>query len=94
MVIISTSATDVSIQAVSPEFGVHLSSTLASQVGGAVSTAAVAAGVAGACANAVLVMREPVKPSTSNTASSITSRLRGNHLAVMGFPLLIAESHA
>ena len=34
MVIIRTSATEVSIQAVSPEFGVHFSSVLASQAGG------------------------------------------------------------
>src|SRR5215211_5576906 len=34
MVIIKTSATEVSIQAVSPEFGVHFSCVLASQAGG------------------------------------------------------------
>ena len=42
MVIISTMAIEVSIQAVSPEFGVHFSRVLASQAGG------VGAGVAAA----------------------------------------------
>ena len=46
MVIISTSATEVSIQAVSPELGVHFSSVLASQAGGGASAGA-AAGAAG-----------------------------------------------
>src|ERR1700730_565543 len=57
MVIIRTSATEVSIQAVSPEFGVHFSSTaslgsaLDAQAGGAASGAAAgAAAGAGACA--------------------------------------------
>ena len=62
MVIISTSATEVSIQAVSPEFGVHFVSTalaasaLAAQAGGgcasagAASAGAAAGAVAGACA--------------------------------------------
>ncbi len=40
MVIISTSATEASIQAVSPELGVHVSSVLASQAGGAGAGAA------------------------------------------------------
>src|SRR5215831_4817581 len=39
MVIINTSATDVSIQAVSPELGVHFSSTLPPHAGGAASCA-------------------------------------------------------
>src|SRR5262245_3427547 len=51
MVIIRTSATEVSIQAVSPEFGVHFSSVLASQAGG-VSAAGAAAAAAGASAGA------------------------------------------
>ena len=51
MVIIRTSATEVSIQAVSPEFGVHFSSVLASQAGGAASAAGAAA-AAGASAGA------------------------------------------
>jgi hypothetical protein len=56
MVIISTSATEVSIQAVSPEFGVHDCCTLLSQAGGvsaagaAVAGAVAAGAVAGACA--------------------------------------------
>jgi hypothetical protein len=54
MVIISTMAIEVSIQAVSPEFGVHFSSTVALQAGGeAAAGAAVSAGAAlGACAKA------------------------------------------
>src|SRR3974390_3356285 len=39
MVIINTSATDVSIQAVSPEFGVHFSRILPPQAGGPASSA-------------------------------------------------------
>ena len=59
MVIISTMAIEVSIQAVSPEFGVHFSSTVALQAGGdgaaagaagAVASAAAAGAAAGACA--------------------------------------------
>ena len=59
MVIISTSATEVSIQAVSPEFGVHFSSTaffgsgsLAHAGGGAAGAARCGRGRrgAGACA--------------------------------------------
>src|SRR6185295_9750472 len=70
MVIISTSATEVSIQAVSPELGVHFSSTaslgseFAAQAGGAgsgagagVAAGAAGAGVAGACAEATLTAR-------------------------------------
>ena len=55
MVIISTSATEVSIQAVSPEFGVHFSSTaffgsvsLAQAGGGAAAAGGAAAGGAAA----------------------------------------------
>ena len=51
MVIISTMAIEVSIQAVSPEFGVHFSSVLASQAGGA-GGAGVAAGAASGAAGA------------------------------------------
>ena len=57
MVIISTSAMEVSIQAVSPELGVQFSSTanfgsaLPAQAGGAAaSAAAAAAGAAASCA--------------------------------------------
>src|SRR5690242_10481398 len=55
MVIISTMAMEVSIQAVSPEFGVHFSSILASHAGGAASAAAGAA-AAGAAAAGVSVV--------------------------------------
>src|SRR5712691_9082879 len=62
MVIISTSAIEVSIQAVSPEFGVQSLSTaffgsaLAAQAGGPASAAgAAAAGAAGAAASAYAV---------------------------------------
>ena len=54
MVIISTSATEVSIQAVSPEFGVHFSSTAffgsasAAQAGAGVAASAAGAAAAGA----------------------------------------------
>ncbi len=51
MVIISTMAIEVSIQAVSPEFGVHFSSTVALQAGGAAAAAA-SAGALAACAKA------------------------------------------
>ena len=50
MVIISTSATEVSIQAVSPELGVQFSSVLASQAGGACAGPAVIGVAGGACA--------------------------------------------
>src|SRR5262252_6992041 len=60
MVIMRTSATEVSIQAVSPEFGVQFSSTaffgsgLAAQAGAAAGAAGAAGAVAGAgCAYAV-----------------------------------------
>jgi len=48
MVIINTSATDVSIHAVSPELGEHLTSVLASQAGAAGAAAAGSAAAAGA----------------------------------------------
>ena len=51
MVIISTMAIEVIIQAVSPELGVHFSSVLASQAGGGGGAGAAAAG-AGAAAGA------------------------------------------
>jgi hypothetical protein len=49
MVIINTMAIEVSIQAVSPEFGEHFSIVLASQAGGVAASAATGAAV-GACA--------------------------------------------
>src|SRR2546423_13936960 len=61
MVIISTSATEVSIQAVSPEFGVHFSSTAflgsgsaAQAGGGAAASAAGAAAAAPAAGGAAI----------------------------------------
>src|SRR5258708_30391023 len=79
MVIIRTSATEVSIQAVSPEFGVHFSSTaslgsaLAAQAGGAGSGAAAgaAAGAAGAGACAISANEVP-------TGATLTKRPRSN----------------
>ena len=50
MVIISTSAIEVSIQAVSPEFGVQAVSVLASHAGGAGAAGAAAVAVAAAAA--------------------------------------------
>jgi hypothetical protein len=54
MVIISTMAIEVSIQAVSPELGVHFSRTVALQAGGAAAAASAgaAAGAAGAALGA------------------------------------------
>src|SRR5262249_19601532 len=59
MVIMRTSATEVSIQAVSPEFGVQFSSTaffgsgLAAQAGGLAASPGAAAGAAAGAAGAV-----------------------------------------
>jgi hypothetical protein len=50
MVIIRTSATEVSIQAVSPEFGVHFSSTAFLGSGSLAHAGGGAGGVAGAAA--------------------------------------------
>src|SRR5215471_11419660 len=82
MVIISTSATEVSIQAVSPEFGVHFSWTLASQAGGGGSAAAAvvawAAGAAGgAWANdtsTVTVLKKAASRSPQASPNSPTPR--------------------
>ena len=86
MVIISTSATEVSIQAVSPELGVHFSSTaslgseFATQAGGGgsgagagVAAGAAGAGVAGACAEAkftAAMLNTRLNSSPSTRASS------------------------
>src|SRR4051812_37320460 len=76
MVIISTSATDVSIQAVSPELGVHFSSTAffgsgsAAQAGAAAAAAAAAA--AGAAAGGAAISAEECE--TVPTLSEIPSR--------------------
>src|SRR5712691_4966876 len=69
MVIISTRATEVSIQAVSPWFGVQFSSVLASQAGGAAASTDAAAG-AGACANDASIVRTPTN------AASISAQAR------------------
>src|SRR6476646_502631 len=78
MVIIRTSATEVSIQAVSPEFGVHFSSTAffgsgsAAQAGGAAAASgagAAAGAAAGACASdGVTVAVEMKRPSRAPRA--------------------------
>src|SRR5258708_2617170 len=92
MVIIRTSATEVSIQAVSPEFGVHFSSTasfgsaLAAQAGGAGSGAAAGAAAAGACA--ISANEVPTGATLRNRPRSIakarpTSPERNGFLNVM-----------
>src|SRR6516164_3878078 len=62
MVIMSTSATDVSIHAVSPEFGVHFSRTLPPQAGGTAS-----------CANAISVNARQRRTVPNGAATSGTS---------------------
>ena len=54
MVIISTSATEVSIQAVSPEFGVHFSMTAFFGSGSAAQAAGAASGAGAGAAAGVL----------------------------------------
>src|SRR6476661_5956125 len=98
MVIISTSATEVSIQAVSPEFGVHFSVTAffgsvsltqaggAAAAGGAAVGGAAAAGAAGAgCAEAVsnaVMLRQ--RPSRTPKARA-NSPARENFFNVMAY---------
>src|SRR5262245_46057630 len=95
MVIIRTSATEVSIQAVSPEFGVHFSRTAffgsgsAAQAGGvaAASGAGAAAGAAGAAAGAwasdgVTEVTEMERPSSAPRARA-TSPARVTFFFVM-----------
>src|SRR5215510_3145726 len=83
MVIISTNAMDVSIQAVSPEFGVQLISILASQFGVGGSGSGGAAG-AGVCANDWSKKDDKAKtrPITAMTARA-TSPTRESLLNVM-----------
>src|SRR5262245_41978137 len=86
MVIISTSATEVSIQAVSPEFGVQLTCILASQAGGGASAGA-AAGVSvaagGACANDTSTTRTLTKAAKSSPQARARSPAREDLLNVM-----------
>src|SRR5437868_10082652 len=91
MVIISTSATEVSIQAVSPEFGVHFSSTAflgsgsAAQAGGgaAASAAGAAAGApaaAGAAISAYECCTVPMlneRPRSAATARPMSPARKG-----------------
>src|SRR5215813_10508373 len=90
MVIISTSATEVSIQAVSPEFGVQLTCILASQAGGGASAGAaaagslVAAGAAGAWANDRSTVTKLTTAARRSPPTSANSPARENFLNVMG----------
>ena len=75
MVIIRTRATEVSIQAVSPEFGVHFSSVLASQAGGAASAAGAAA-AAGASAGAWAWTAVAAKNGAAIRMATISPKMR------------------
>src|ERR1051326_6628656 len=98
MVIISTSAMEVSIQAVSPEFGVHFSSRggLAepSQAGCAASAGA-AAGAAGAgvggCASDALTGAKLNNAAMRKPQARAMSPARGDFLQVMVWLLSIEE---
>src|SRR5260221_7142375 len=89
MVIISTSATDVSIQAVSPELGEQFSSILGSQAGAGTSAGAAAVGSAGAAAGACAyegwnvgkLKKTPSRAATMNA----TNPARKGSLRVMVF---------
>src|SRR5262245_7691432 len=89
MVIISTSATEVSIQAVSPEFGVQLTCILASQAGGGASAGGaaagslVAAGAAGAWANDTSTVTALTKAARRSPQTSASSPAREDLLNVM-----------
>src|SRR5438067_13379614 len=97
MVIISTSATEVSIQAVSPEFGVHFSSTgglaVPSQAGGAASAAGAAAGAAGAgpgaCASEAFTNAKLSSAARRKLQAKAMSPARGGFLKVMVWLLSI-----
>src|SRR3982751_4065500 len=73
MVIISTSATDVSIQAVSPEFGVHFSSTA---FFGSVSLAQAGGGAAGAAGAAVAAGAATGAPGVCAKDESYAAKLK------------------
>jgi hypothetical protein len=87
MVINSTSATEVSIQAVSPELGMHFSSTaffgsgsLAQATGAASATGAAAAGAAaGAGAAACCAWAKLSETKTTNAASGNSHRARAKN---------------
>src|SRR5437867_5509833 len=90
MVIISTRAIEVSIQALSPEFGVHFSSTgglaVPSHAGGAASAAgAAAAGAAGAgaCANEPFTNAKLRNAARRNPQARANSPARDVLLGVM-----------
>ena len=87
MVIISTMAMEVSIQAVSPEFGVHFSSVLASHAGGAASAAAgaAAAGVAGASVVVEVCAYDPWNVGRLSTMASRTAPARATSPARENF---------
>src|SRR4051812_10515137 len=87
MVIISTSATEVSIHAVSPEFGVQFVCTLASQAGGAASAAGAAAagsaaagGVAGAWASEASMKKRLTKAASRSPQARASSPAREDFL--------------
>src|ERR1700761_4372675 len=83
MVIISTMATEVSIQAVSPEFGEQLVSVLASQAGGVAAAAAAGASLAVSARDTWKVGRLSKIASTSAPARA-ASPARENNFDVMG----------
>src|SRR5689334_21904995 len=91
MVIISTSATEVSIHAVSPELGVQFVCTLASQAGGAAASAAGAAaagsaaagGVAGAWANDASMKKRLTKAASRSPQARASSPAREDFLNFM-----------
>jgi hypothetical protein len=78
---------EVSIQAVSPEFGVHFSSVLASHAGGAASAAAgaAAAGVAGASVVVEVCAYDPWNVGRLSTMASRTAPARAKSPARENF---------
>src|SRR3954447_6951799 len=90
MVIISTSATEVSIQAVSPELGVHFSSTaffgsaLAAQAGDAAAAASAAAAAGAAAGGATISANERVTVPTLSETPSRAATARPSSLARKG----------
>src|SRR6266487_3660768 len=99
MVIIRTSATEASIQAVSPEFGVHFSRTgglaVPSHAGGAASAAGAAAGAAGAgvgaCASEAFTNAKLSKAARRKPQARAMSPARGDFRKVMVWLLSIEE---
>src|SRR5262245_47642888 len=88
MVIISTSATEVSIQAVSPELGVQSTCILASQAGGGASAAGAGSLVAaGAWANDTSIVTALTKAARRSPQTSANSPAREDFLNVMVFLL-------